>query len=331
MREKMGGPFIDLTFTSPPYNVSQDYDTVGDNLPYGDYLTTITDVLMELRKSTVVGGRLVLNSPEGVNAPGGRAKKGYYPVQHDLYQCAIRAGWLPHSTILWFKQTIYKRTAWGSWLQASNPSIMYSWEYLLVFYNQQRRLEPNGQKHDITADENKRWTDGFWHISPESRKLGHPCPFPEELAYRVIKLFCYPGMTVCDPFAGVGTTLAVAKGLKRRWVGIDASLKYVEMSKRRVDAVDPATWVPSRGPAPWVMDPNDPLSSATTPRATRSTASTRRGSRARSAGASSTPTPRSPTDGPPALEPPCSAPAATSSSSMAGSTSPPLARGASPP
>jgi site-specific DNA-methyltransferase (adenine-specific) len=45
-----------------------------------------------------------------------------------------------------------------------------------------------------------------------------------------------PGIA-CDIFAGSGTTLAVAKALGRRWVGIELNPEYVEKANRRIEAV----------------------------------------------------------------------------------------------
>jgi len=45
--------------------------------------------------------------------------------------------------------------------------------------------------------------------------------FPEELPYRLIKLFSYVGETVLDPFLGSGTTMKVARKLKRNSVGFE--------------------------------------------------------------------------------------------------------------
>lgn len=40
---------------------------------------------------------------------------------------------------------------------------------------------------------------------------------------------------VVDPFNGAGTSGLVAVGLGRRYIGIDLSPKYVEMSRRRLE------------------------------------------------------------------------------------------------
>jgi modification methylase len=65
--------------------------------------------------------------------------------------------------------------------------------------------------------------------------------FPDEIAYRLIKLFSYSGETVLDPFMGSGTTLKVARKLGRDTIGyeIDIELKDVIMEKIR-DLGDPS-------------------------------------------------------------------------------------------
>jgi DNA modification methylase len=48
------------------------------------------------------------------------------------------------------------------------------------------------------------------------------------------------GCVVLDPFAGSGTTLAVAREENRRAVGIELNPKYVELARRRLRGVTPA-------------------------------------------------------------------------------------------
>ncbi len=72
----------------------------------------------------------------------------------------------------------------------------------------------------------------------EGRKA-HPTQKPEALLYRVILAATKPGGLVLDPFVGSGTTLAVAKRLRRRFYGIERDAGYVALARRRLDAVVP--------------------------------------------------------------------------------------------
>jgi modification methylase len=44
---------------------------------------------------------------------------------------------------------------------------------------------------------------------------------------------------VLDPFFGTGTTGAVAKALHRRWIGIEREERYVDLARKRIEAVQP--------------------------------------------------------------------------------------------
>lgn len=66
----------------------------------------------------------------------------------------------------------------------------------------------------------------------------HPASFPELLAADHIESWSNPGDIVLDPFCGSGTTLKMAQILKRQWIGIDVSEKYIDLSRRRVAQVE---------------------------------------------------------------------------------------------
>jgi len=60
-------------------------------------------------------------------------------------------------------------------------------------------------------------------LAPISReRTGYPSQKPEALLERVIGALSNPGDVVLDPYAGSGTTLAVARRLGRGFIGIDA-------------------------------------------------------------------------------------------------------------
>jgi hypothetical protein len=62
-------------------------------------------------------------------------------------------------------------------------------------------------------------------------------PFPESLAEFFVRSFCPPGGVVCDPFAGSGTTGAMAVRWGRQFVGCDLRESQVQLSRRRIAGV----------------------------------------------------------------------------------------------
>jgi site-specific DNA-methyltransferase (adenine-specific) len=74
-------------------------------------------------------------------------------------------------------------------------------------------------------------------IAPVSReRTGYPTQKPEALLERLIRALSDPGEIVLDPYAGSGTTLAVAARLGRTFVGIDQSEVALEIATRRLEA-----------------------------------------------------------------------------------------------
>jgi len=68
----------------------------------------------------------------------------------------------------------------------------------------------------------------------QNRLEGGIAAFPEEIPYRLIKLFSYVGETILDPFMGSGTTNKVAAMLKRNSVGYEIDIELVEVVKKKM-------------------------------------------------------------------------------------------------
>lgn len=240
---------IHLTITSPPYNVGLEYDSHHDRMPYPDYLRWLSAFWREIHRVLVPGGRFALNvAPTSI--------KDFRPVHYDMARDLMALGFIMRAEILWYKQTMRRRTAWGSWKSPANPHVIPSWEYVLVFSKGSWSLEGNKADADITAEEFIQFSDAFWPIAPEGRGRqpflkslypprrgrkapeqkteGHPAPFPEGLIYRLIKFYSYRNNVVLDPFGGTGTVAAVAARTKRHFVHLDLSEKYCALAAERV-------------------------------------------------------------------------------------------------
>jgi len=90
----------------------------------------------------------------------------------------------------------------------------------------------NGKKDYETVDERNLRT--VWEFPPSSRHGDHTAAFPVELPLRCLRLSTDPGDLVFDPFAGSGTTLAIAKLLGCDYFGCDILEEFVQESKRRL-------------------------------------------------------------------------------------------------
>ncbi|MBD3249557.1 site-specific DNA-methyltransferase [Candidatus Woesearchaeota archaeon] len=225
--KKIPSNSVHLAITSPPYNVGKNYDAHNDEMDYQEYLNWLNKVWKEVKRALVPGGRFCLNiAPTGI--------KEFVPIHHDFTDQFRKLGMIFRTEIIWYKQTMLKRTAWGSFKSPSNPHIVPSWEYVLVFSKKQNKLEGDSKVADITKEEFMKFSDGFWHIAPERKRNGHPAPFPEELIYRLIKFYSFRGNTVLDMFGGTGTVALVSSKTKRNFIHIDVSEEYCGTAEQRL-------------------------------------------------------------------------------------------------
>ena len=222
---------VNLAVTSPPYNLGIDYATYNDKKVYQEYLDWLKNVWRETMRTLVPGGRFALNvAPTSI--------KNFQPIHYHMAEIMKDLGMTLRAEILWYKQTMGRRTAWGSWKSPRNPHVVPSWEYLLLFHKNTPYMDGNPEDADITSAEFLKFSDAFWYIPPESKRNGHPAPFPEELIYRLIKYYTFRGNTVLDMFGGTGTVAVVARKNDRNYIHIDVSEAYCEVASKRLSKVE---------------------------------------------------------------------------------------------
>ena len=95
------------------------------------------------------------------------------------------------------------------------------------------------EKSKINTKEfqDKKWFMTLWemnNVMPSSPLEKDIAAFPDELPYRIIKLFSYVGETVLDPFLGSGTTMKIARRLGRNSIGIEIKKSLVSIIKKKV-------------------------------------------------------------------------------------------------
>lgn len=222
-------PFIDLTITSPPYNLGIEYDDHDDGGSYGDYLDFCTQWMTNLYGWSKPNARFCLNIPLDTQLYGSQFISG------DLTRVAMECGWKYRTSIIWQKNQVTSRTAWGSWMSPSAPMVIAPVEMILVFYRDEwKKPDLNGLGTDLHRDQFIKWTSGMWSMATESAKrVGHPVPYPIELPHRCIKMFSWIGDTIFDPFTGSGTTLIAAHNSKRNAVGVELSKTYFDLAVER--------------------------------------------------------------------------------------------------
>ena len=139
--------------------------------------------------------------------------------------------------IIWDKATSSSpSTAWGSWLSAANPTLRDVHEYILVFSKGMfRRRSASRRRSTISREEFLEFTKSVWTFPAEpAHAVGHPAPFPVELAYRLIQLYTFEEEVILDPFIGSGQAAIAAIKTNHHYVGYDISEEYVKLAERRI-------------------------------------------------------------------------------------------------
>ena len=218
---------LHLMVTSPPYNVSKEYD---DDLSLKDYLILLRNVFSETYRVLVNGGRACINVAN-------LGRKPYIPLSDHISHIMKDIGFLMRGEIIWNKGAgAGVSMAWGSWKSASNPVLRDVHEYILIFSKgSYKRSKPKESKNTIEKEQFMEWTKSVWIMNTESaKKVGHPAPFPVELPYRLIQLYTIKGDVILDPFIGSGSTAIAALKSDRSYVGYDIDPEYVKLAEKRI-------------------------------------------------------------------------------------------------
>jgi len=217
---------VHLMVTSPPYNVTKEYD---NNLSLKEYVDPLNRVWKETYRVLVPGGRACINVAN-------LGRKPYIPLHSYIIEGMQHIGFLMRGEIIWNKaSSASPSTAWGTWLSAANPVLRDIHEYILIFSKETFSRKRKGKEATIKKEEFLEWTKSVWTFPAVSAKqIRHPAPFPEELPHRLIQLYTFKNDVVLDPFVGSGTTCLVAIKDKRNYVGYDIDPQYIKLAESRI-------------------------------------------------------------------------------------------------
>lgn len=219
---------IHLIVTSPPYfNAPFDYKGLFEN--YEQYLGVLKRMAEEAYR-VLQNGRIFALNIDDMLVNGQK-----YPITADAVKIFQSAGFRYRDRIIWKKPDGYLRISKRSGVLLQNPYPMYFYpdnllESIIIFqkgkfdYHSISKAVREQSKIDKKEFQNNNWHKTIWEMTnvlPGSKLEKDIAAFPDELAYRLIKLFSYVGETVLDPFVGSGTTMRVARQLKRNSIGYE--------------------------------------------------------------------------------------------------------------
>ena len=119
-----------------------------------------------------------------------------------------------------------------------NAIIKNDVEFILMLRKPGGYRQPTDEQREaskLTKEEHQDWFRQIWNGPSGESTRHHPAPFPEELAYRLVRMFSFAGDTVLEPFMGTGTTLLASARCGRNAIGVEIEPAYVMMSKERIE------------------------------------------------------------------------------------------------
>jgi site-specific DNA-methyltransferase (adenine-specific) len=231
---------VHLMVTSPPYfNAPFDYKHLFKN--YDQYLGVLNRVAKELFR-VLQNGRIAVLNIDDMLVNGEK-----FPIVADATKIFQSAGFRYRDRIIWKKPDGYLRISRRSGVLLQNPYPMYFYpdnllESIIIFqkgrfdYRSISKDIRERSKIDVKEFSSNKWYMTLWEMTnvlPGASLEKDIAAFPDELVYRIIKLFSYEGETVIDPFAGSGTTMKVARKLRRNSIGIEIKKSLIPIVKKK--------------------------------------------------------------------------------------------------
>jgi site-specific DNA-methyltransferase (adenine-specific) len=250
LMQRIDSGTIDLVFADPPFNIGYEYDQYHDRQEDEAYIAWSRTWMEEVHRILKPGGTFWLAIGDEY------AAELKVDAEHKI-------GFSTRSWVVWYytfgvncKMKFsrshvhlfhFVKDESNFTFNAEDPSVRVPSARALVYAD--KRANPNGRLPDDT-----------WILRPQDLPHGfdtmddtvyfarvagtfaerqgfHGCQMPEQLLGRIVRVSSNPGDVVLDPFAGSGTTLAVAKKLDRRWIGCELSDEYVRAATERLSTI----------------------------------------------------------------------------------------------
>ncbi|MFP6649013.1 MAG: DNA methyltransferase [Pirellulaceae bacterium] len=241
---------VDLVFADPPFNIGYHYDIYRDNLEDNEYLGWTRQWIEQVIRILKDDGSFWL------------AIGDEYAVEMKILMQRT-LGLTCRSWVIWYYtfgvncQKKFNRSHAHLFQMVKDPgNFTFNADDARVPSARQlvygdKRANPRGRLPDDTwilrpqdLPEGFEPDDDTWYFPRvagtfKERSGFHGCQMPEQLLGRIIRVSSNEGELILDPFAGSGTTLAVAHKLRRQFLGYEISADYVEAIRKRLESIKP--------------------------------------------------------------------------------------------
>lgn len=217
---------IDLTVTSPPYNMrlrvnsgkytfrektkhmSKKYEHFDDALPIDEFYMLHTEIMSELLRVS----KIVCYNFQVVTG----SKEAFFRIVGDFHKHI-------KDIVVWDKINAEP---------AMHPNVMNAQHELILVLERD-----SGPGRALANSYFERGLMPNLIRVPKNRKApkSHGAVFPEEIPLSLISAFSPAGGLVYDPFMGTGTTALAALRVGRDFIGSEISAEYTHIAQERVN------------------------------------------------------------------------------------------------
>ena len=255
---------VNLIITSPPYFSIKDYaldghqktrhskknnSQIGDILTFDTYINELLQVWHECQRVLTPNGKLIINvplMPMLKRVFSTHYNRHIFDINSEIQHSILRNTDLYLLDVyIWNRTNPSKKLMFGSYPFPRNFYAQNTIEFISVYVKDGKSEKPvpkNIKEHSKLSQ--KEWIDytkQIWDIpipnKGDSAFGKHPAIMPEEIPYRCIKLFTFQNDVILDPFAGSGTTLKIAKKLKRNYIGYEVVKSYKKTIEKKLAEV----------------------------------------------------------------------------------------------
>lgn len=254
---------VDLIITSPPYFNIKDYSKngyqdknhstkekmdLGAINDYKIYIKYLLKVWKECERVLKPNGKLCINVPlmpmlkKELNT---HYNRHIFDLQSDIQNSILKyTNLFLFDLYIWNRTNSTKKLMFGSYPYPKNFYAQNIIEFIVVFVKDgkpQSICSDIKEESKLTQEEWINYTKQIWDIPiPNKSDIAfgkHSAIMPKEIPYRLIRLYSFIGDVVLDPFAGSGTTLSVAKELKRQYIGYEIYKSYKVLIDEKLNTI----------------------------------------------------------------------------------------------
>lgn len=219
---------VDMIFSDPPYFLSNDGITCSNgkmvSVNKGEW-----DKSRGFKEDVTFHKKWIKACDRVLKDDGTIWISGTYHCIHQIAYVLLEMGYYIINEVTWYKPNAAPNLGCRC-LTASHETLLWAKKCKTArhTFNYQLAKELNEGKQ----------MRSLWQISTTPKKekeFGkHPTQKPIKLLDRIIKISTNEGDTILDPFCGSSTTGVAAIMNDRKYIGIDISNEYLELSKNRI-------------------------------------------------------------------------------------------------